>query len=302
MSRGQLRRALARSSPAGLAAVAGRGTWSLTPHLKLLNNHLLDFTTAVEAGQSPRLRIAMPPRHGKSKITSETYPAWVSGRHPDWRCILTSYEADFAATWGRKARDLVEQYGDRYFGIHVRSDSKAADRWDLEGHDGGMSTAGVNGPITGKGAHVLIIDDPVKDAKDANSETFRRRSQDWYRSTAYTRLEPGGGVILIQTRWHEEDLSGYVAKLADETGERWTTLCLPALAEEGDPLGRRPGDPLWPDRYGLDDLLRIRKTLGSYWWSALYQQRPQPAEGGTFKRSWLKTFEMDGELFYIDSA
>lgn len=291
----RLKTAAARSSPAGLAAVASRGAWKLAPHLRLLNDHLL----AVEAGECRRLAIFMPPRHGKSELTSRYFPSWFLGRNPGKRLLLASYEHDFASQWGRKIRDLVEDKGPAYFGVNVRQDSRAADRWEIKDHAGGMQCAGIGGPLTGKGAHVLLIDDPVKDAQEANSETIRDRNWDWYRSAAYTRLEPGGAIILIQTRWHEDDLAGRTLNHAKETGERWTILNLPALAEPGDLLGRDEGAALWPERYDREALLGIKRDVGSYFWSALYQQRPQPAEGGTFKRSWFRYWQPDGELYLL---
>jgi predicted phage terminase large subunit-like protein len=545
---------LSRATPAGLAATASRGRWRTAPHLDLLNDRLV----AVAEGRCPRLLITMPPRHGKSYLTSHHFPAWFLGVYPDRRVILTSYEADFAAGWGRKARDVLEVVGPDLFGVAVRHDSKAADRWDIEGHTGGMTTAGVGGPITGKGADLLIIDDPVKNAEEAASPTYRQRAWDWYTSTAYTRLEPGGAVVLIQcmvgstpvlmadgtekplcdvragdaiatyeagristsvvrnwanqgpdcvftirmksgtivtankrhpflvqcgeatewvrlknlkvgdrilrasigangealpvpsmgatslpgaratatlittssdgrtvsvrrpsirnpdalpicgtgtelaskstarssrnrtggvpyagnrpglmsvptgagnsvsttitrparcedcsattviswsgtgrrrtsssrplstygiipdevveivsagredvfdiqvegtenfianglvshnTRWHEDDLAGRVIANAAESGESWDVLNLPALAEGSDPLGRRPGQALWPERFDEVDLARIRATLGSYYFTSLYQQRPAPAEGDIFRRSWFSVVD-----------
>jgi hypothetical protein len=297
---------LARSSPAGLAAVASKGRWKLATHLDLLNQKLLKVAGGIERRESPRLAVVMPPRHGKSELCSKSFPAWFVGKYPDYRTILTAYEAAFARDWGRKARDLVESNG-HHFGITVRRDSSAADRWDIDGHTGGMLTAGVGKGITGRGAELLIIDDPVKDAAEANSETFRKRNWDWYTSTAYTRVEPGGGIVVIQTRWHEEDLVGKILTHAKETGEHWDVLHLPALSEgrDVDALGRELGEPLWPDRYDREALSRIKATQGSYWFCALYQGRPQPAEGGAFKRSWFKYYCIDEEqpdLFCLDCA
>jgi predicted phage terminase large subunit-like protein len=190
-------------------------------------------------------------------------------------------------TWGRKVRDLLVEHGPGYFGIAVRRDSTAANRWGIEGHAGGMDTAGVGGAITGKGAHLLIIDDPVKNAEEANSETYRKKAWEWYASTAYTRLEPDGALILIQTRWHADDLAGRVLANADETGERWDVVNLPAVADDDDPLGRAPGEALWPERFDADDLAQIRATQGGYFFEALYQQRPGPPDGAMFKLAWL---------------
>src|SRR5207244_2242627 len=123
--------------------------------------------------------------------------------------------------------------------------------WELERHAGGMTAAGVGGAMTGKGAHLLVIDDPVKNAEQAQSKTVREKHWEWYRSTAYSRLEPGGAVVIVMTRWHEDDLVGRLLAEAEAEGERWEILRLPALAEEADPLGRAPGEPLWPERYPL---------------------------------------------------
>lgn len=270
-------------TPAGFAHLASNGRWTLPRHLDLLNRKL----GRVALGSVKRLLITMPPRHGKSEFTSKYFPAWFLGTFPDRRVILTSYEADFAMTWGRKVRDLLQSHGPEVFGVSVRSDSTAANRWGIEGDSGGMDTAGVGGPITGKGAHLLIIDDPVKNAEEANSETMRAKAWEWYASTAYTRLEPDGAVILIQTRWHEDDLAGRVLANAAETGERWDVLDLPALAVEDDILGRDPGEPLWPERFDRDALDQIKATLGGYFFEALYQQRPGPPDGAMFKMAWL---------------
>jgi predicted phage terminase large subunit-like protein len=204
--------------------------------------------------------------------------------------ILASYEADFAAEWGRKARSILEEHGG-LFGVQVSTESSAADRWDIAGHDGGMRTAGVGGPITGKGADVLIVDDPVKNFADAHSETIRERTWNWWTSTAYTRLEPNGSAIIIQTRWHEEDLAGRV--LRELTHDNWQEIRFPAIAEAGDPLGRKPGEALWPARFNAARLEAIRKTIGQYQFSALYQQRPTAPEGEMFKRHWFE---------YVDAA
>lgn len=148
-----------------------------------------------------------------------------------------------------------------------------------------MVTAGVGGPITGRGADLLIVDDPVKNFEEAHSETLRERNWQWWTSTAYTRLEPNASAIIIQTRWHEADLTGRV--LRETPHENWQEIRFPAIAEETDSLGRNPGEALWPERYNEKRLAVIKQTLGSYQWSALYQQRPTPPEGEMFKRHWF---------------
>jgi len=220
------------------------------------------------------------PTHN-SELCSKYLPAWYLGTHPDHRVILASYEASFAAEWGRKARTVLEGHGRGVFGIQVAKTPSAADHWDLAGHAGGMQTAGVGGPITGKGANLLIVDDEIKNAEAAASETMRKKAWEWWTSTAYTRLEPEGVAIVIQTRWHQDDLAGKLLADMEQGGERWRVVNFPAISDDG--------NALWPERYPLDRLREIQRTLGSYQWSALYQQRPTPPEGGKFKREWFPT-------------
>lgn len=260
-------------SPAKLGALSLR-TWSTPRHLKLINNHL----QKIALGRLDRLSVQMPPRHGKSQLLSQMFPAWYLLVYPWRRVILTTYEAGFAAQWGRKVRDLVRQWGP-LFGVAVADDSKAADRWEITKHGGGMQTAGVGGPILGKGADLLIMDDLCKNAEEAMSPTMREKMWDWYTSTAYTRLEPGGAVVNIQQRWHTDDMAGRLK--ASDPG-RWLELCLPALAKEGDVLGRRPGDALWPERYSTA-VLEEKRRLAPTWFAAQYQQEPIDLAGGFFR-------------------
>jgi predicted phage terminase large subunit-like protein len=252
--------------------------WQPYRHLIHLNDRLMDIVE----GRINRLIVTMPPRHGKSWLCSYYFPAWFLNRFPDKRVILCSYGDDFAAEWGRKVRDLIRDNSDK-LQIEINESSKAADRWDIQGHRGGMKTAGVGGQITGRGANLFIIDDPVKDAAEANSATIRESKWDWWRTTARTRLEPGGAVIIIQTRWHEDDLTGRILRDDDEA-QQWHVVNLPALAEEDDPLGRTPGTALCPERYNENALAHTRTDIGQSAFSALYQQRPQPEGGGAFKK------------------
>lgn len=257
----------------------------LARHLAVLNQKLVDLA----AGVITRLAVTMPPRHGKSSLTSETFPAWYLGTFPDQRVILASYEAEFAAEWGLKAKNAFDRFMGPLTGLSTVKNRGGGFRWDIAGRQGSMRTAGVRGPITGKGADLLIVDDPVKNQEEANSPSYRLKAWDWWRSTAYTRLEPGGKAMIIQTRWHEEDLLGLILKESvEETGENWDVVNFPAVSESQDIIGRLPGDPLWPERYPLARLEKIRAVVGPYWWSALYQQRPAPLEGGLFKQNWFR--------------
>jgi predicted phage terminase large subunit-like protein len=272
-----------------------RGRFQVPPHLDLLNRTLVD----VAARRKRRVIVTMPPRHGKSMLTSHFFPAWYVGTFPDHRILMAGYQAQFAARWGRRARAVIDGVGQEVFGVSVSKKSSAADRWDIEGHLGGMETAGVGGALTGKGADLLLIDDPISNAADASSETMRENLWDWYTSTAYTRLEPKASLVLIQTRWHEDDLAGRLIEEMKTGGEQWEVLNLPALAEENDLLGRPSGAALWPARYDETELAVIKRTQGERNWSALYQQRPTPADGDVFRRSWFKRYRIDGDLLRL---
>lgn len=241
----------------------------------------------------------MPPRHGKSTLVSHYFPAWHLGAFPHRRIMLTSYSNSFAASWGRKVRDVLDELGREVFNIALRTDLRTAHQWEIGNHGGGMSTAGAGGAMTGKGADLLIIDDPVKNSEQASSATWRQRVWDWYQSTAYTRLEPGGSVVLVQTRWHSDDLAGRLLHDANFGGEKWTVLNLPAFAEIDDPLGRGIDEALWPMRYPVERLNDIRRSMGAFWFSAMYQQRPTPAEGGLFQREWFRYWHADGDWYVL---
>lgn len=260
-------------SPAKLGALSLK-TWATPPHLKLVNKYLV----AMAKGRVDRLSIQMPPRHGKSQLLSHVFPAWFLLVYPWRRVILCSYEAGFAAQWGRKVRDLVIRWGP-WFGCAVAEDSKAADRWEIQKHGGGMQTAGVGGPILGKGADLLIMDDLCKNAEEALSPTMREKVWDWFASTAYSRLEPGGAIANIQQRWHTDDMAG---RLHASDPKRWKQVCLPALAKSGDILGRKPGEALWPSRYPVS-VLADKQRLAPTWFAAQYQQEPLDLEGGFFR-------------------
>ncbi len=282
-------------SPANLAEWATAGQWRRAKHLTLLNEKLLD----IHLGRLKRLLVTMPPRHGKSSAISQFFPAWFIGRDPSRKVILASYEHNFAASWGAKARDVLAEFGMQVFGVRLRADRSARDDWQIDGHEGGMVCAGVGGAVTGRGASCLVIDDPVKNAEEANSKTYRERAWDWFRSTAYTRLEPGGAIVIVQTRWHEDDLAG---RIRSEAEEPWTVLNLPALAEEGDSLGRAPGEGLWPERFPVVDLERIHAQIGSYWFDSLYQGRPAAPEGALFKTAWFPRRNLPAAMKWIAQA
>lgn len=243
----------------------------------------------VESGEIDRLLITMPPRHGKSEMTTIKFPAWFVGRHPEKSVITASYSGDLAVNFGRKVRNLVDSrpYKD-VFQTELAEDSKSAGTWHTK-EGGSYNAAGVGGAITGKGAHVFIIDDPYKNREDAESEVWRDTVWNWYSSVVYTRLEEQGAIILIQTRWQEDDLAG---RLLREGNDKWVHLNFPAVAEENEKF-RKIGDPLWIKKYNKEALERIKQNIGVYDWSALYQQSPTNRESREFKEEWLKYYNED---------
>lgn len=250
--------------------------------------HLLEIAEAFRGilnGEIKRLIINMPPRFGKSLTTSTIFPAWYLINKPDHRVLFTSYEANFAASFGMKARDIVDEYG-KYWDIHVNKKSKAKNSWDIKNHLGGMNTAGVGGSITGRGADVLIIDDPIKNAEEALSPARKQAIRDWFDSTAYTRLEPDGVLILIQTRWSVDDLTG---QLLQEDIEDWHTLIYPALDENG--------NSVWEERFSTKRMHEIKKTIGDFWFNCLYMQDPRLKEGGMFySGNFIETNNVEGKI------
>ena len=230
-----------------------------------------------------RLLVQMPPRHGKSETVSVWTPIWMLNAFPARKVMLASYEADFAAGWGRRARNLIDEHQGELL-VRLAADSTAANRWNTP-EGGGMTTAGAGGALTGRGADLLIVDDAHKNAEEAYSQAHRDRVWEWWTTTALTRLEPGSAVIVVGTRWHEDDLLG---RILHQEGGDWRVIRLPALAEADDPLGRVPGEPLWPARYDAKALERTRQSVGERTWEGLYQQRPFGDGGTFFKKAWIE--------------
>jgi len=243
---------------------------------------IADKLEAVERGEIKRLMIFMPPRHGKSELASRSFPSWYLGRNPNKQIIAASYNSDLAGDFGREVRNIVgsPEYRAVFGDVSLSADSQAADRWHTN-KGGSYVAAGVGTAITGRGADVFLIDDPVKDREEADSDIKRKRVKDWYTSTAYTRLMPGGAIVIIQTRWHEDDLSGWLLDEAKKDGEQWDVVSLPAVNE---------GVALWPEWYGLERLDAIKSVIGARDWSALYQQNPVPDGGGAFRREWVQFY------------
>lgn len=238
----------------------------------------------IAEGKLKRLIINMPPRHTKSEFASNMLPAWFLGKYPDKKVIQTSNTADLAVGFGRKVRNLVdsEQYAKIFPNVALRADSKAAGRWATN-HNGDYFAIGVGGTVTGKGADLLIIDDPhsEQEARLAQGDpTVFDNVYEWYTSGPRQRLQPGGAIIIVMTRWSDKDLTGRVLK-SDNTD--WELIELPAIMPSG--------NPLWPEFWSLTELEALKEELPPYKWNAQYQQKPTGEEGAIVKRDWWKRWE-----------
>jgi hypothetical protein len=248
---------------------------------------IIEELEAVARGEYDRLAIFLPPGSAKSTYASVLFPPWVLANSPDSAIIAASHTQELAERWGRKVRNLILEHGP-VLDIGLSPDSQAAGRWEtMEG--GEYFAAGVGGSITGRRADLVLIDDPVRSREDADSETSRERAWEWYRSDVLTRLKPGGRVVLIQTRWHEDDLAGRALADAEAAGRPFRVVKLPMEAEDDDPLGRAPGALLWPEYFTPEMAAEARRDART--WTALYQQRPAPEEGNYFKDEWLRPID-----------
>jgi len=240
-------------------------------------------------GTCPRLMVFMPPGSAKSTYGSVLFPAWYLARHSDHALLAASHTTELAEKWGRRVRNSIEEHGPT-LGLNIAPDNAAAGRWALS-QGGEYYAAGVGVGIAGFRADLAIIDDPVRSREDADSALVREKTWDWFKSDLSTRLKPNGRIVLIQTRWHEDDLAGRLLQDMQKGGDRWDVLSLPAIATDGDALGREHGTILWDDAYGYGNFLRHeQRTQSARNWSALYQQRPAPEEGTQFKAEWLKPY------------
>ena len=263
------------SFSAWLPEVSPTFTWTW-PHLQ----YIIPKVEQVISGEIKKLMIFLPPRHGKSECVTVRLPAFLLEQDPTQRIIVGAYNQLLANKFSRKTRKIARER------IALSSDRTSVEDWETP-EGGGYRAVGVGSGVTGQGCNGMLIDDPVKSREEANSIAYRERCWDWYTEDMYTRLEPGAWVILIMTRWHEDDLAGRILK--SEDGPNWTVVNLPALAEVDDPLKRKEGQALCPERYNADDLARIKSVLGSAF-TSLYQQRPSALEGEIFKREWWKYY------------
>ncbi|MCW5951967.1 MAG: phage terminase large subunit [Propionibacteriaceae bacterium] len=267
-----------------------------TPTLKLIDRELVGIYDQTDG----RLILSCPPQIGKSQRCSRWFPLWVLKQAPNTRIGIVSYEHNVARRWGRAIRDDI--IGHPELGLRVRDDLAAQHEWQLDGYEGGVYTAGIGAALTGRPLDLLIIDDPLKDRAQADSQVYRDRVMEWWTDVGSTRLGPGAPVLQVATRWHEADLAGQL--LAAPDGDVWRAVNIPAQADhrpekgETDPLGREPGEYMESTRRNRrgEPLTRaqwdaVKARAGSRTWAALYQGRPSPAEGGIIKRDWWRYYQ-----------
>lgn len=286
------------SSPGEMAQALDRTTIQ-TPALELIDQRLVD----VADGRTERLIISMPPQEGKSERASRRFPMWLLTRNPNLRIAIVSYGHDVARRWGR--RMLADLRDHPELGLTLKQDAQRQDEFELLGYNGGVVCVGVEGGLTSRPVDVLIIDDPYKDAKQADSKAWKQTVENFWTEVALPRLAPGAPVVLIQTRWRQDDLAGWLATEGDD----WTVLNIPAQADhdpekgETDVLGREPGEFMESARRrGVHDWLKKMREVGSRAWNALFQGRPAPAEGSIFKREHWQEYDVPQWLVRDDGV
>ena len=271
-----------RLTPATLAVRTSNGKWRAARHLL----HLSAIIAQELDKGNARLIVSMPPRHGKSKLISVRTPVWLYDRHPERQIGLTAYGADLATEFSEEIRDIIMEDQDEEFGEHllrVQLKTTKINNWTTT--EGGRCYAvGVGGTLYGRGVHDLLVDDYYKNVEEAESQAYRDKVYEWFSVIAATRIEPGGSILIIATRWNVDDLSG---RLLSMPNSPWRELRLPGLAEENDPLGRAPGEALWPERYDVDALEGWRATMGGYFFDAIIQQKPRKSRSSLFHEHWV---------------
>lgn len=272
-----------------------------TPALDLIDAALVNLLDTPD----DRLIITMPPQEGKSTRAAKDFPIWALTQNPDLRIVTASYSQSLANRNGRAIRNAIATNPD--LGLRIAADNGSVSEWQLAGHDGGVLSVGIGAGVTGRPADMLVIDDPIKDRKEADSEVFRQSRWDWWTDAASTRLAPGAPVVVILTRWHEDDLAGRL--LAAEDGHLWRVLNIPALADhdptrgETDALGRQPGEFMVSARGRSTRQWEAKKvSVGSRTWASLYQGRPSAAEGDLLKRDWWKRYDHQLHLVRDDGS
>ncbi len=292
----QMKRIMAdgwKMTPATCAHKLSGGKWQAARHLKYISTII---ATEIAKGDA-RIIVTMPARHGKSEFLSVNTPVWFLEKWPHKYVMNLSYGADLATGFSFRVRQMfLEEELHHLLSTRLNKKKLKMEHF-LTMAGGGVTAAGIGGTITGRGADLLLIDDYIKNAEEALSENENNKIWEWFKSTAYTRLEPGGSIIVLATRWSQNDLIEHL--VTEMAHENWIVIRLPALAEENDPLGREVGEALWPERYTKERLEAIRQSVGSYWWSAMYQQDPKASMAGMDLGEQLQTIPWS-EVPYLD--
>ncbi len=279
---------MAYALPGGLAKLS-HPKWIYAEHIRYIEDRILEMIK----GRPLRMVITQPPRTGKTTYVSRTLPAWYLGRFPDKHVLLITHHTDHSRKQGRYARNLLTKFGKQVFDVEVSDETSAAGDWEVVGHEGGMESLGAGAGIQGKGADLLILDDIVKGMKMAMNTTLMEEQWDWFTTDVLSRLEPGASAIVTNTRWTTLDVPGHLEDRMrqDPKFEKWDFLNFPALAEEGDLLGREVGVPLFPQRYSQKSLLLIKDRMDPFWFDAMYQGKPAPNRGAIIKIDTLQRYE-----------
>jgi len=275
-------------SPIVFAEYISNGKWKSAPHFELINSKLLQILD----GGTNKMIVNLPPRHGKSELISFYFLVWYSFIYPYNNLIFVSYNQGIAKYFGNKVINLIEEKGSKY-GVILNKRSKSGKEFVIDKYGGTYSFTGIGGTLTGKGANLIVIDDPIKNNQDAFSKTKRENLWDWYQSTLFTRLEPNSKLLLVMTRWHQDDICGRLLEKMEKQPQSWDLLKLPILAKENDLLNRKSGQLLWEGRFELSEILERKETLGDFWFSALYQQEPNISNGEIFKKQYFRYFEIE---------
>lgn len=264
-----------------------KDAYQASAHHRLIAQKLM----AVERGEIDRLIIVVPPQHGKSELASIRFPAWFLGRNPRKRVMACSYGLTLARDFSYKSRNVMADANRWPFpNVRLADDRATSTEWDTD-QGGGYSGSGMRGVLTGKGCDLLVIDDAVKGDEAADSPTQRDATWEWYTSTAYPRVRAGGAIVVIGTRWNQDDLIGRLLDAQENGGDQWEVLHLPAICDsEDDPLGRKIGEVLWPEVYTAEEINKKKANMSGRMFTAQYQGRPTELEGGTFKETWWQRY------------
>ncbi|MDN6729123.1 MAG: phage terminase large subunit [Alkalibacterium sp.] len=287
------RQAIAKEAKKELASRYYLDYFEYTNNIQALRHqkYIAPYLQDIAEGKQHFLIVELPPQHGKSTVITETFPSFYLGKNPGHQAMSVSYSEDLFKKFGRKNRDKFRLYSKDLFDQEISSSTASVSDWGVQGHEGNLYSTSIFGGATGRGSDLLIIDDPYKNRAEAESKTIRDKIYSEWQDTFYSRLSAQGSVILIMTRWHEDDLAG---RLLREQTLPWEEIKIPAIAEENDLLDRHVGEALAPE-IGKDEqwAQRTKEVSGSRTWNALYQQRPVPAGGNIFKRSWVKYYVPD---------